>query len=196
MLQIACSRVLFWIEYVMQRRWLVLNSRGRETASRKRKLGGKWGSGSPLIQLMTSSHRWQDKTDLSCPCRWCEQTWRQDKTVFSSTHCISRLDKTLSKFSVADSLDLSSILFTPPTQTRQDKTVFVVFRYQQRLVGETLLQSFFALKLSDEALYCHWYLHITLKCNFVNLRVMLEVNGKRIKLRDSRLFATAELLVW
>jgi len=41
-------------------------------------------------------------------------------------HRISRLDKTVSKFSVADSLDLSPIMFTPPTrrdETRQDSLV-------------------------------------------------------------------------
>ena len=57
----------------------------------------------------------QDKS-----CRWCEQNLRQVKTVFSSSHLISRLDKTVSKFSVANSLDLSPILFTPPTRTGQD----------------------------------------------------------------------------
>jgi len=89
---------------------------------------------------------------------WCEQKWRQVKTVFSSSeytciadwtvlsspvcsvckqvlvanwkmgrdkrkfrsHRILRLDKTISKFSVADSLDLSPILFTPLTRTRKD----------------------------------------------------------------------------
>ena len=45
-----------------------------------------------------------------------------NKTRLSS-HRISRLDRTVSKFSVADSLDLSPIQFTPPTPTRQDKTV-------------------------------------------------------------------------
>ena len=43
----------------------------------------------------------------------------QGKTRLSS-HRISRLDKTVSKFSVADSLDLSPIQFTPRTRTRQD----------------------------------------------------------------------------
>ena len=46
----------------------------------------------------------------------------QDKTRFSSNR-ISRLDETVSKFSVADSLDLSPIQFTPQTPTRQVKTV-------------------------------------------------------------------------
>ena len=36
----------------------------------------------------------------------------QDKTRLSSVNRISRLDKTVSKFSVADSLDLSPIQFT------------------------------------------------------------------------------------
>jgi len=35
---------------------------------------------------MPISHRWhgQDKTVLSCPCRWCELYWRQVKKVFST----------------------------------------------------------------------------------------------------------------
>ena len=45
----------------------------------------------------------------------------QDKTRLSSHH-ISRLDKTVSKFSVAESLDLSPIKFAPRMPTRQDKT--------------------------------------------------------------------------
>jgi len=47
-------------------------------------------------------------TDLSCQSY--EQNWRQVKTVFSSPHCISRLNKTVSKLSVTNSLDLSQIL--------------------------------------------------------------------------------------
>jgi len=46
----------------------------------------------------------------------------QDKTRLSSRR-ISRLGKAVSKFSVADSLDLSPIQFTPRTPTRQYKTV-------------------------------------------------------------------------
>ena len=53
----------------------------------------------------------------------------QDKTKLNS-HRISRLDKTekswtcsVSKFSVADNLDLLWVHFTPQTRTRQDKTV-------------------------------------------------------------------------
>ena len=49
----------------------------------------------------------------------------QDKTRFSSNR-ISRLDETVSKFSVADSLDLSPIQFTPRTPRRQDKTACLV----------------------------------------------------------------------
>ena len=60
--------------------------------------------------VMPSSQRWQDKTR-----QWYEENRRQVKTVFSSPHCIARLDKTVLKFSVTDSLDLSPILFTPPT---------------------------------------------------------------------------------
>ena len=71
------------------------------------------------LSVMASSHHshGQDKTVLSCPCE-CKQYWRQVKTVFSSPHCISRPDKTVLKFSVADSLDLS-----PSTRTGQDKTL-------------------------------------------------------------------------
>jgi len=43
--------------------------------------------------------------------------------LFSNRRRILRLDKTVSGFSVADSLDLSPVLFTLPTRTRQDKTV-------------------------------------------------------------------------
>jgi len=71
-----------------------------------------------------------DKTAVSC--RWCEQNWRQVievKTVFSSPHRISRLDKTVSKFSVADSLDLSQTLFTPPTRTRVQHMLVVSTRH-------------------------------------------------------------------
>jgi len=56
-----------------------------------------------FLILSPSLHHRQDKQDC-LSCQWCEQNWRQVKTVFSSTHCISRLDKTVSKFSVADSL--------------------------------------------------------------------------------------------
>jgi len=60
----------------------------------------------------------------SLPIMTCEQNWRQVKTVFSNPHCISRLDETDSKFSVADSLDLSPTLFTADTdKTRQDSLV-------------------------------------------------------------------------
>ena len=70
-----------------------------------------------------------DKLRLFYPvlsCWWCEQNWLQDKTVFSSPHRISRLYKTGSKFSVADSLDLSPIRSTPLTRTRQDSLVLSV----------------------------------------------------------------------
>ena len=72
------------------------------------------------LNLMRSSHC----LVLSClvlSYRWCEQNWRQVKTVSSSRHRISRLDKTVSKLSVADGLDLLPILFTP--QHGQDRTV-------------------------------------------------------------------------
>jgi len=70
------------------------------------------------IIMAKSHHRHgQHKTVLSC--RWCEQHWRQVKTVFSNPHHILIPGKTVSKFSVADSLDLLPILFTSPTLTRQ-----------------------------------------------------------------------------
>ena len=50
-------------------------------------------------------------------CQWFEQNWRQVRAVFSSPRRISRLDKAVSKFFVADSL------FIPLTRTRQDKTI-------------------------------------------------------------------------
>ena len=57
-------------------------------------------------------------------CQWSgEQNWRQVKTVFSSPHRILRLDKTVSTFSVTDSLDLSPILVTDVTV--QDSIVCV-----------------------------------------------------------------------
>ena len=45
----------------------------------------------------------------------------QDKARLSSQR-ISRLDKTVSEFSVSDSLNLSLMQFTPRMPTRQDKT--------------------------------------------------------------------------
>ena len=59
------------------------------------------------------------RLQTSPSCNW---KLGRDKTKLCSHH-ISRLDKTVSKFSVADSLDLSPILFTPSTRTRQDKTI-------------------------------------------------------------------------
>jgi len=65
----------------------------------------------------------------------------QDKTKLNS-HRISTLNKTakswtcsVSKFSVADSLDLLRVHFTPQTRTRQDKTVLSCpcLRYEIRI---------------------------------------------------------------
>ena len=92
---------------------------------------------------MASSHREHGQEDcLVLSCRQCELSSRQSQTVFNiletgqfclvcsvkyenktrlSSHRISRLDKTVSKFLVADSLDLSPIQFTPLTWTRLDK---------------------------------------------------------------------------
>ena len=62
--------------------------------------------------------------------RVCKQVlvanWKlsRDKATLCSLR-VSRLDKTVSKFSVADSLDLSPILSTPLTRTRQDDTSLV-----------------------------------------------------------------------
>ena len=62
----------------------------------------------PLFRIFSSSTRLmpssyyqhgQDETVLFC--RWCEQNWRQVKTVFSSPHRISRLDKTVSNMTTA-----------------------------------------------------------------------------------------------
>ena len=38
--------------------------------------------------IMPSSHHEMDKTALSCASQWCEQNWRQVKTVFSSPQYI------------------------------------------------------------------------------------------------------------
>ena len=80
--------------------------------------------------LMHSSHRrrGQDKTVLSSPCQRCELNWRQVQTVLSPV--ISTQDKTAKELNMFSfeifyqcSLDLSPIHFTPPTPTRQAKTV-------------------------------------------------------------------------
>ena len=64
------------------------------------------------------------KYDVTIDNHMFRANWKlgQDKTRLSS-HRISRLDNIVSKFSVADSLDLSQIQFTPRTPTRQDETV-------------------------------------------------------------------------
>ena len=74
----------------------------------------------------------------------------QDETKLNS-HRISRLDKTekswtcsVSKFSVADSLDLLWIHFTPQTWTRQDSLVLSVcagWNRHKRLIRVSLLSS-------------------------------------------------------
>ena len=90
------------------------------------------------LSVIACSHHWL-KTVLSCPCRWCEHNWRQDKTV-----CLVSTQFPISKFSVVLSifateqlqignwvktrqncLVLSPILFTLPTWTGLDKTVHV-----------------------------------------------------------------------
>jgi len=47
------------------------------------------------------------------------KNWIKTRCVVCS-HRISRLNKTVVTFSVVDSLDLSPIVFTPSTRTRQD----------------------------------------------------------------------------
>ena len=84
---------------------------------------------------VTSAYLLILETEQQFCCLWCERVCKQvlvancklgrDKTKLSSHH-ISRLDKTVSKFSVADSLDLSLILFTLPT--RLSCLVFFVVR--------------------------------------------------------------------
>jgi len=97
------------------------------------------------VSLIACSHRrhGQDKTVLSCPCPRCEHNWRQDKT-WQDTFVLSRLFP-ISKFSVVlnifeteqlqignwvetrqNSLELSPILFTPRTRTRQESFVLSV----------------------------------------------------------------------
>jgi len=63
---------------------------------------------------------------LVSSCQWCEQKWRQVKMIFSSPYHILRLDKTFLKFSVAVCLELSPILFSLLTWTRQDSLVLSV----------------------------------------------------------------------
>ena len=77
-----------------------------------------WRSGRKSCYAYSSHRRHaQDKTVLFCIVLWTELATRQD--FFSSPHRILRsLDKTVSKFTVVDSSDLSPILFTPPTGTR------------------------------------------------------------------------------
>jgi len=104
-----------------------------------------------VLGLMASSHRehGQDKTVLSClvgGVNWVRGSrrefsiyWRQNSFVSSAvwTHLRTRQDsfhtafrdwtKLFRNFSVADSLDLSPIQFTPRTRTRQDSLVLSVF---------------------------------------------------------------------
>jgi len=78
-------------------------------------------------RVKPSSHHQhaQDKTVLPClvAVGWTKSPTTQEFTIFSSPRRISRLDKTGSKLSVSDSLDLSPILFTSPTRTRLDDTI-------------------------------------------------------------------------
>jgi len=64
----------------------------------------------------------------------------QDKTRLSS-HRISRLDKTVSKFSLTDSLVLSPIQFTPRTPTKQDKAVLSCWCRRCELAIRTTLNT-------------------------------------------------------
>jgi len=74
------------------------------------------------LLLLSSHHRHgQDKTLSSYPCRWCEQNSRQVKTVFSTLHCISTLDKTVWKISVVTVLTCCQ--FRSYHRHGQDKTV-------------------------------------------------------------------------
>ena len=75
---------------------------------------------------------------LSCPCRRCEQNWRQDKTLLSCRDPVSNLQlfslkyiedyRKLGNWKLCrqNYLVLSPIVFAPPTQTRQDSLVLSV----------------------------------------------------------------------
>jgi len=61
-----------------------------------------------------------------------------------SPHHISRLDKTVPKFPVANSLDLSPVLFTPPTQTRENKgQSYLVWRCELGIIVEHKVAHFY-----------------------------------------------------
>jgi len=60
---------------------------------------------------------------LSCPCQWCEQNWRQVKTVFSSPHCILGVETAQSSVSFPSPTVLSCRQFCSLRQHGQDKMV-------------------------------------------------------------------------
>ena len=64
-------------------------------------------------------------TDMSCLVGGVNRIGDKSRLFSIYPRLISRLDKTASKFSVADGLDLSPFLFTPPTRTREDSIVRV-----------------------------------------------------------------------
>jgi len=73
-----------------------------------------------VASIMPNSHRWhvQYKTVFSCPCRRCEQNWQQVKTVGDRKFRNCFVQSRDAVRTTENSLDLSTILFTPPT--RQD----------------------------------------------------------------------------
>ena len=94
-----------------------------------------------FVIACSHSHHGQDKTRqsclvLSCPCRRCEHNCRQDKTVLSCLDPIYNFqvfsnpqyiwDWTVANWKLdrdKNCLVLSAVVFTPPTRTRQDRTV-------------------------------------------------------------------------
>ena len=84
-------------------------------------------SETPTVTLAGKTHftptrTRQDCLILSCPCRRCEQKWRQVKTVDDRKFRNCFVQSRNAARTTENSLDLSPILFTPPT--RQYKTVF------------------------------------------------------------------------
>ena len=81
--------------------------------------------------LIACSHRrhGQDKTVLSCPRQWCEHNCIQDKTVLSLLDLFSNLQllRIIEHLEIGNWVEtrqnclvLSTVVFTPPTRTRQD----------------------------------------------------------------------------
>jgi len=81
-----------------------------------------YGPDSVLQLLMPSLHRRhrQDKTVLSCPCRRCEQNWRQVKTVCDRKFRICFVQSQNVVSTIENSLDLLPVMVTPLTRQLRD----------------------------------------------------------------------------